>query len=63
MDPREIAVKMYNSSIRKLDMDEVATLFGIIEEIAKQVPIFRMGCTPTPDSAEMAYKAMSKANL
>ena len=63
IDQKDIAVKMYNSTIRKLDMNQVEALFGIIEEIAKQVPIFRMGCTPTPDSAEMAYKAMSKANL
>lgn len=63
MEPDAIVSNMYRASIRKMSPENVMKLMQIIDKIAAHVPIYRMGCTPTIEAADMAYKVMSEAEV
>ncbi|MGN0494469.1 MAG: hypothetical protein ACI4F7_12540 [Acutalibacteraceae bacterium] len=58
MPDSEKVINMYHSSIRKIDKDSAVKLFEIIGQIIERVPIYKMGCTPTAEAADLAYEAM-----
>lgn len=60
MDKKEAVFKMYHASLRKIDADQVAKEFEILEKIALNIPVFHLTCTPTLNAAKVAYAEMSK---
>ena len=58
MSEPEKVINMYHSSIRKIEKPLAIKLFQIISQIIERVPIYKMGCTPTEEAAELAYETM-----
>ena len=58
MSEQEKVINMYHSSIRKIEKPLAIKLFQIISQIIERVPIYKMGCTPTEEAAELAYETM-----
>jgi len=60
MSPEEIGINMYHGSVKKVEADVIQQTFKIINLIISKVPVYKMGCTPTVEAAEMSYNFMSK---
>ncbi len=56
---QEAVINMFLSSIRKIDKEEMTKLMDIINTIICKVPIYKMGCKPELEAAEMSYNIMS----
>lgn len=60
MSSSDAVVNLYHSSIKKVDREIALKIMDIISMIIERVPIYQLGCTPTVEAAEMAYKIMSR---
>ena len=60
MEDHDKIVNLYYATIKRIEKDLASNLFDIIGDIIDKVPIYTMGCTPTIDSAKMAYNVMSE---
>ncbi len=58
MNNYEAFINIYSETISRLDKTEALNASVIIQKIVDNIPIYSMGCTPTTEAAEMAYKAM-----
>ena len=58
MDKNEATFKIYHASLRKLTQEQVIKEFSIINNIVNNIPIYRMGCTPTLNAVNVAYEGM-----
>ncbi len=55
--------RIMHGSLKRLTVPQLKKQIDIIKNIIENVPIFTMGCTPTPDAAEMSYNAMKNKQL
>ena len=71
-DGMPIILNMFYQTFRQLDKYDcmqpisranASKYLDIIGKVISKVPVFQMGCTPDPAAADMAYEAMSKAEL
>ena len=71
-DGMPIILNMFYQTFRQLDKydcmqpisrENASKYLDIIGKVISKVPVFQMGCTPDPAAADMAYEAMSKAEL
>lgn len=60
MDSKKAIINFFNASIRKINQLEMLKLLETIDTILKKVPVYKMGCNPTMEAADMAYNAMCK---
>lgn len=63
IDEQEATIRMYHASLKKLTSEQLSKQMDIIEQIINRIPVYRMGCTPTIDAAQMAYDVMSKGEV
>lgn len=61
--PSDSIELMLSGGLKRLNYDNVIRQLEITEKIAKIVPIYSMGCTPTIAAAEMAYNEMSEKKV
>ncbi len=60
MDKSEAFIRMYHGATTSLSKNLIEKLIENINIVSAEVPIYKMGCTPTVEAAKMAYEAMSK---
>ena len=60
MSSSDAVVNLYHSSIRKVDRDIAFKIMDIINMIIERVPIYKLGCTPTEEAADLSYEMMSR---
>lgn len=58
----EIAItRLIHATLKKLPIDRVDKQLSLINDLIFNVPIYKMGCTPTLSAAEMSYNYMKDA--
>lgn len=62
IEPQEGLHMLLQQSNRPNDAKMMGTYLGMIDTIAKCVPLFRMRCNMDPEAAVMAYHAMAERN-
>ena len=58
LNKKEAAIKLYQASSKKMSQNLIPMYFNVINRIVDNVNVFEMGCTPTLNAVEVAYKAM-----
>lgn len=60
--PKEAFIELFAQSTRyQLSKERMDCLLGHISSLIKEIPIFKMHCTPDIDSVELSYNSMKKA--
>lgn len=54
----EAVLPLYHQTLRPPDEQNMDLLLGLLDELIKQVPVYRMGCNISLDAAQLACKAM-----
>lgn len=60
MDYGSALIRMLHQSMHGISEELTKKQLNIISNIISSVPIYEMGCTPTVEAAQMAYKVMSR---
>ena len=47
-----------NQTLRPEEPEEMDCLLALCDRLARAVPFYRLGCTPDPEAADVAYEAM-----
>ncbi len=60
MDSQTALIRLMHGALKKLTPEQLDKQLAIINNLIKNVPIYRLGCTPTSEAADLAYETMSK---
>lgn len=57
----EVLINMLTGCLKRLDRKHTSLQLDVVNKIIEQVPIYKMGCTPTVEAAQLAYDTMRNA--
>ncbi len=55
----EAAYRLLDQTIRPESGEDMARLLGLLNDVVREIPVWRMGCGISVQAAKMAYEAMS----
>lgn len=59
MDEGEAIFSILNQTIRPENEEQMDILLSLLDDVLKDVPVYKMGCNISIDAAKMAYEAMA----
>ena len=59
LPPERSVFALLNQTLRPSDSERMTKLLDLLDEVTRNIPVWRMGCNISKEAAEMSYHAMS----